>query len=248
MAYLLDPGEGKYSLEDLALRYLSIELHLARPGRGHARPRRRRGRRPRPAAAPRSSSSSPTRSAKRCAARELVELYDVSSSRWCRCWRGWKTPACASTSRSSTSSARSSATSAGGRGRDPRAGGRAVQRQLDAAAAPDPLREAGPHAGQAHQDRPLDRRRLAAEDGGDAPDRRDAAAVPGSREAAQHLRRRAAAARARRRSHPRDLQPARDDHGPHLERVTEPPEHPGPHRPAVGSCAARSSPTRATRC
>ena len=26
MAYLLDPGEGKYSLEDLALRYLSIEL------------------------------------------------------------------------------------------------------------------------------------------------------------------------------------------------------------------------------
>jgi DNA polymerase-1 len=26
MAYLLDPGEGKYSLEDLALRYLSLEL------------------------------------------------------------------------------------------------------------------------------------------------------------------------------------------------------------------------------
>jgi DNA polymerase-1 len=26
MAYLLDPGEGKYALEDLALRYLSIEL------------------------------------------------------------------------------------------------------------------------------------------------------------------------------------------------------------------------------
>jgi DNA polymerase I len=27
MAYLLDPGEGKYALEDLALRYLSVELH-----------------------------------------------------------------------------------------------------------------------------------------------------------------------------------------------------------------------------
>src|SRR6185369_2745974 len=26
MAYLLDPGEGKYLLEDLALRYLSLEL------------------------------------------------------------------------------------------------------------------------------------------------------------------------------------------------------------------------------
>src|SRR6185436_18135455 len=26
MAYLLDPGEGKYQLEDLALRYLSVEL------------------------------------------------------------------------------------------------------------------------------------------------------------------------------------------------------------------------------
>src|SRR5260221_10143881 len=26
MAYLLDPGEGKYQLEDLALRYLSLEL------------------------------------------------------------------------------------------------------------------------------------------------------------------------------------------------------------------------------
>ena len=26
MAYLLDPGEGKYALEDLALRYLSLEL------------------------------------------------------------------------------------------------------------------------------------------------------------------------------------------------------------------------------
>ena len=34
MAYLLDPGEGKYLLEDLALRYLSIEVRSpdAEPG------------------------------------------------------------------------------------------------------------------------------------------------------------------------------------------------------------------------
>ena len=39
------------------------------------------------------------------------------------------------------------------RGRDPRARGRAVQRQLDAAAAHDPVREARPHAGEEDEDR-----------------------------------------------------------------------------------------------
>ena len=51
MAYLLDPAEGKYRLEDLALRYLSLEVHSPdQPDSGATRPRRaRRRRRDRPA-------------------------------------------------------------------------------------------------------------------------------------------------------------------------------------------------------
>ena len=140
---------------------------IPRPGRGHARPRRRRRRdrdRP-PRRDPRSNS--PTRSAKRCA---------PASSR--SCTRTFELPLVPVLARMEDAGVRIDVAFLNelgkelgdqcrqARGRDPRAGGRAVQRQLDAAAAPDPLREAGPHAGQAHQDRPVDRRGLAAEDGG----------------------------------------------------------------------------------
>ena len=57
-----------------------------------------------------------------------------------------------------------------------------------------PVREARAHAGEEDEDRPVDRRRLPAEDGRRPPDRRGPAALPRGREAAQHLRRRAAAA------------------------------------------------------
>ena len=71
---------------------------------------------------------------------------------------------------------------------------------------------------------------LAPEDGRGAPDRRGPPALPGGREAAQHVRRRAAAAHPRRRPRARDAQADRHDHGPDLEREPEPAERPGPHR------------------
>ena len=46
-----------------------------------------------------------------------------------------------------------------------------------------------------------------------------------------------AAPRRRRRSHPRDLQPARDHNGPHLVGVAESPERAGPHRRWPGAPA-----------
>ena len=249
MAYLLDPGEGKYALEDLALRYLSLELHVARPGRGHARPRRRRRRRrDRP---PRRDPAPARRHARRSAATRASSSISTSGSscRSCRCSRRWKRPASASTSTSSTSSARSSATSAGRLEAEIHAH---AGEQFNVNSTPqlrtDPVREARPHAGEEDEDRSVDRRRLAAEDGRGAPDRRDAAAVPRGREAAQHLRRRAAAARAGRRPHPRDVQPARDDDRPHLGGVAEPAEHSGAHRRTGASCGARSSPTTAAAC
>ena len=237
MAYLLDPGEGKYALEDLALRYLQIELQSPDHVEGTL---------------DLDGDAGVNETGRRAAivlrlvetleealhARELVDLYerfelpldprageDGAGRRPHR--RRLPQPARQGAGRPVPP----------GRSRDPRAGGRDVQRQLHAAAAPDPLREARPEPGEAHQDRPVDRRRLAAEDGGGAPDRRVAAALPGGREAAQHLRRRAPAARARRRPHPRDLQPARDHDRPHLERGAEPPEHPGAHVRRAGAAA-----------
>ena len=92
------------------------------------------------------------------------------------------------------------------------------------------VREARPHPGEEDQDRSVDRCRLAPEAGRGAPGRRFAAEVPRSREAAQHLRRRAAAARRRRRPDPRDVQPARDHHRPGLVGVAEPAERAGADR------------------
>ena len=197
MAYLLDPGEGKYTLEDLALRYLSVELHVARSGRGHARPRRRRRRRgDRPPRRDRCCGSSTTLrrgAATRASSSSCTSGSSGRSSACSRKMEDGRRPHRRRVPRRARQGARRPVPPA--RGRDPRARGRAVQRQLDAAAAPHPVREARPHAGEEDEDRPVDRRRLAAEDGRGAPDRRDAAALPGGREAAQHLRRRAAAAR-----------------------------------------------------
>ena len=88
MAYLLDPGEGKYALEDLALRYLSVELHVTRPGRRHARSRRRlaaieRDRPPRRDRAP----ARRRRSRRRWRRASSTICTSGSSCRSCRCWR-----------------------------------------------------------------------------------------------------------------------------------------------------------------
>ncbi len=69
-----------------------------------------------------------------------------------------------------------------------------------------------------------------AEDGRGPPDRRRPPALPRGREAAQHLRRRAAAAHRGRRSHPRHLQADRHHHRSHLERGAQPAERAGAHR------------------
>ena len=113
---------------------------------------------------------------------------------------------------------------------DPRRGRRGVQRQLDAAAPHDPVREARSRPGEEDQDRTVDRRRLAAEDGAGPSDHRGPPALPRGGEAAQHLRRRAAAADRRRRPHPRDVQADRHHDRAHLERGAEPAERAGAHR------------------
>ena len=114
--------------------------------------------------------------------------------------------------------------------------GPVVQPQLHAAAAPDPVRRAGPHAPEAHQDRLLHRRRVAG-----APARpvarahRPAPRVPGGREAAVDLRRGAPERGRTRRSHPRHVQPDRGPHRPAVVRPAQPAQHPGALRrgPAV---------------
>ena len=198
MAYLLDPGEGKYLLEDLALRFLSLELHVARPRRGHARPRRRRRASTRPAAAP--SSCSRLADALDEALRRPRARRSLRARSSCPLVRvlARMEDAGVRIDLEFLERARQGArrrVPAGSMQRDPRARGRGVQRQLHAAAAPILFEKLGLIAGEEDQDRPVDRRRLAAEDGRGAPDRRDAAALPRGREAAQHLRRRAAAAR-----------------------------------------------------
>ena len=120
--------------------------------------------------------------------------------------------------------------------------------ELGAAAAPDPLREARAHAGEAHEDRPVDRRRLAPEDGGHG--RPSDPAPTSSRKAVPRERSRSCAATyrrhalprliGRRRPDPRHVQPDRHHHRADLEREPEPPEHPGPHRGGQDHPAAHS--------
>ena len=126
-----------------------------------------------------------------------------------------------------------------------RARGRGVQRQLHAAAAHDPVREARARPGEEDEDRAVDRRRLAAEDGRRPPDRRGPPALPRGREAAQHLRRRVPAAHRRRRPHPRHVQADRHHHRADLaaRRRTSRTSRCAP--PTAARCGARSSPTTA---
>ena len=163
MAYLLDPGERKYDLEQLALRFL--ELELTSPDReegtldldGDAAPGGDRSARRSP------SCAWPTRSPTALEqARAHRALRDGSSGRSCACWRRWRTRASAWTASSSTSCGPTCRRQCDDLERqDPHARGRAVRRELGAAAAPDPVREARADAGEADQDRPVDRRRLA---------------------------------------------------------------------------------------
>ena len=114
MAYLLDPAEGKYLLDDLALR-LPV-------GRGAARPTPSRApststARPRsttPAGGRWSCCGSPRRCATRSTARELVDLYERFERPLVRVLARMEQPASGSTASSSRGcapSSRSSATS-----------------------------------------------------------------------------------------------------------------------------------------
>ena len=143
--------------------------------RGHARPRRRGRDRARPVAAPRSSLRLADALAEALdGPRARRPLRALRAAARPRARRRWRRPASASTAASSTSCGKELGEASATRSmqRDPRARGRGVQRELHAAAAHDPVREARPHAGEEDEDRPVDRRRLAAEDGRRAPDRR----------------------------------------------------------------------------
>ena len=76
----------------------------------------------------------------------------------------------------------------------------------------------------------LHRRGVAREARGPAPDHRAAAALPRGREAALDLRRVAAGRGGGRRAHPRHLQPDRGAHRSAVVRPAQPAQHPGPHR------------------
>ena len=235
-AYLLDPAESTYELPDLARRYLSLERGR-RPGHrgGPARPRRQRRRRgDGPAGGGRPPPGRP-RWRTALAARELTELYRTVERPLVRVLARMEEAgvrvdlgflrdlSVELTKECGELEARIHA-----------AAGERFAVNSDAAAAPDPLREARPHPGQEDEDRAVDRRRLAAEDGRRPPDRGGPAPLPGGREAPQHLRRRAAAARRARRAHPRRPQPDRGHDRADLGRVAEPPEHPGADRGRPG--------------
>ena len=197
MAYLLDPGEGKYLLEELALRFLVARGALARRARtarstSTARPAIERDR----SARGRSCCSSPARSRDALDARELTELYER-----------FERPLVRVLARMEDAGIRIDREFLDDAARRPR---QAVRRRSCSAihahageefnvnSTPqlraDPVREARARPGEEDEDRAVDRRRLAAEDGRRAPDRRGPAALPRGREAAQHLRRRAPAA------------------------------------------------------
>ena len=201
MAYLLDPGRGEVPprgpraalpLARAARRPIAVEGTLDLDGdAGVERDRPARRRRAR---------GSPTRSREALdgpRARRPLRAHRAPARPRARA--RWKTPASASTVEFLDEL----------RQRARRRSADALEREIHAHAGEefnvnstpqlrrDPVREARAHPGEEDEDRPVDRRRLAAEDGRGAPDRRDAAALPRGREAAQHLRRRAAAARSR---------------------------------------------------
>ena len=229
MAYLLDPGEGKYQLEDLALRYLSVELTspdqvegtLDFEGESGTQETGRRV-----AVLTRLADTM----VEALGARELISLYEdierplvpvlAAMEGRGRAHRRCVPQRARQGARRRVPPPRS---------RDPRDGRRDVQRELHAAVAGRAVREARPHTGQEDEDRSVDRRRLVAEDVRGPSDRRDAAALPRGREAARHVRRRTPTARRCRRPHPRVVQPDRDHDRPHLVGLAEPAEHSGPH-------------------
>ena len=186
-----------YLLEDLLLRYVGLELRRRRRPAPRARStstataadlpsetgRTAAGRRPAGAGA------SPTRSTAQ-GLRDAVRRR--SSCRSSGCWPAWRTSASASTSpylaRAATTSSATECDEL--EQRDPGGGRRRVQRQLHAAAAHDPVRQARPGAAEEDEDRasrptPQSLEKLARP----APDHRAPAALPRGREAAVDLRR-----------------------------------------------------------
>ncbi len=243
MAYLLDPAPGKYALDDLALRYLSLEVRSAdaEPGTldldGDIETEQT-GRRA--AVVLRLA----TALASAIEARELTDLYErfelplvrvlaKMEAAGIRIDREFLDTLSADLSKQCEVLVHRIYAHAG----------EEFNVNSTPAAPHDSLREARPRPGEEDEDRPVHRRRLAPEDGRRAPDRRRPAALSRGGEAAKHLRRRAPAVDQLRRSYPRDVQTDRYHHRPHLERGAEPPERPRPHRPTVARSAARSSPT-----
>ena len=229
MAYLLDPGEGKYLLEDLALRYLSLELTspdavegtLDFDGEANGRETGRRV-----AVLARLSDSL----AEALAARELVSLYESIER-----------PLVPVLAKMESAGVRIDVAFLEELGKELGDECRRLESEIHAHAGEQFNVNSTPQLRRILFDQlglvPVKKTKTGPSTDADslqklargAPDRRDAAALPRGREAPEYLRRRAAAARPCRRAHPRDVQPARDDDGPHLERVAEPAERPGAH-------------------
>ena len=249
MAYLLDPGEGKYDLEELALRYLALEVAVARR-RGRARSTSTATPPPtRPAGAPSPSSGSPTPSPRRSTPASSTDLYERSSDRSCGCSRRWSTPASGSTGvprRAARRAGQGSATTSSARST------RIAGEPFDVNSTPQ-LRVV---LFEKLELTPVKKTKTGPSTDADSlqkmargpPDRRGPPALPRGREAPLDVRRRAPAAHRPRRPHPRDLQPDRHDHRPHLERERRTCRTSRCGRPTGVRCAARSSPTRAPAC
>ena len=119
----------------------------------------------------------------------------------------------------------------GARGERARARRRGVPARLDAAARPDPVREARPDRGQEGEDRLLDRRPRPSRDPRRPRDRPGRRGVARADEAAQHVPPAAAGADRRpRRAAAHDDQPGRRSDRAPLDDEPEPPVDPDPHR------------------
>ena len=246
MAYLLDPAEGKYRLEDLALRFLSVEVRVARCRGGHPRLRRRRGEWTRPAGG-RWWSCAWRRSPRR-STRELADLYERFERPLVRVLARMEEPASRSTASSSRSCAPSSRSSA-----------TRLVRRIHA------------HAGEEFNVNSTPQLRVILfEKLGLAPVKKTKTGPSTDADSLQKMAeehpivedllryreveklRSTYAERCRRSSAPtaacRDVQADRHDHRPHLERGARTSRTCRCARPTAGRCAGRSSPRTAGAC
>ena len=248
MAYLLDPGEGKYVLDDLALRHLALELRSAdaEPGTldfdGQVEIEQS-GRRA--AVVLRLADAL----AEAVDARELTDLYERFELPLVRVLAKMES-AGIRVDREFLDSLRSELSQQCERlvTRIYAHAGEEFNVNSTPQLRRDPVRQARARPGEEDEDRAVHGRRLAAEDGRRAPDRRGPAALPRGREAPEHLRRRAPAADPGRRPDPRNVQADRHHDGPDLERGAQPAERAGPDRRRPRDAAGVRRRRRATDC